>query len=134
MGFRFRSLRLLSGLGLDVSRPVTSTLVGRFVAWLAIGRRGSAATVGIAGPALSYAEQSPWRRPTPTSVHGAPGIEVAELPRIEIDVPPVSEPPPPRAEPAADDDAAQADPLLMPIALLIVALVTAAAVIWAALV
>ena len=83
---------------------------------------------------MSYAEQSPWRRPTPTSVHGAPGIEVTELPRVEIDVPPVSEPPRPRAEPRADDEAAQADPLLMPIALMIVALVTAAVVMWAALV
>jgi hypothetical protein len=133
MDFRFRSLRLLSGLALTVSTWVTSTSIGRLLAWLSIGR-GELATPGIAGAALSYAEQSPWRRPTPTSVHGAPGIEVTELPRVEIDVPPVSEPPPPRAEPRADDEAAQADPLLMPIALMIVALVTAAVVMWAALV
>ena len=133
MDFRFRSLRLLSGLVLTASTRVTSTSIGRFLAWLAMGRR-ALATPGIAGPALSYAEQSPWRRPTPTSVHGAPGIEVTELPRVEIDVPPVSEPPRPRAEPRADDEAAQADPLLVPITLMIVALVTAAVVMWAALV
>jgi hypothetical protein len=133
MDSRFRSLRLLSGRALVVSRSVTRASIGRFLAWLAMGRR-ALATPGIAGPALSYAEQSPWSRPTPTSVHGAPGIEVTELPRVEIDVPPVSEPPPLRAEARADDEAAQADPLLMPIALMIVALVTAAVVMWAALV
>jgi hypothetical protein len=133
MDSRLRSLRLLSGLALVVRTSVTRTSIGRFLAGLAMGRR-ALATPGIAGAASSYAEQSPWSRPTPTSVHGAPGIEVTELPRIEIDVPPVSEPPPPRAEARADDEAAQADPLLMPIALMIVALVTAAVVMWAALV
>jgi Protein of unknown function (DUF4236) len=135
MAFRFRRpFRVMPGIQLNLSTSCASTSNGRNAAGLAIGSREAPATVENPRTGMTYAEQSPWSRPTPTSVRGAPGIEVTELPRVEIDIPPVSEPPPSRAQSVSDDDAAESDPLLMPIALLIVALVTVAAVVWATLV
>lgn len=135
MGLRFdRSLRSMPGIRVSLSTSRVSASIGRRGASITIGRRGTRAAVAIAGTGLSYTEQSPWSRPTPSAAHGAPGIEVTELPRVEIDVPPVAEPPQPRDDTAPDDDAAERDPLLLPLALLIVALIAAGAVIWAALV
>jgi hypothetical protein len=164
MGFRFRhSLAIAPGLRLNLARSGMSAAgppqsancapaggsdatksrawgdhatasVGRRGSWLTFGTRGVRATVGVPGTGLSYSEQSPWQRPKPPVA--APGIEVAELPHVEIDVPPV-----PGANPASHqpskpdaDEVTQADPRLMKISLAIVGLVAAAAVLWALLV
>jgi hypothetical protein len=137
MGFRFhRSFRVAPGLRLNVAKSGISASVGRRGAGLTFGPRGLRASVGIPGTGLSYSEQSPWQRPKPTPRIAAPGIEVAELQRVEIDVPPV-----PQAKPVLHeagkpdaDDLTQADPRLLKIALAIVALVAATAVLWALLV
>lgn len=137
MGFRFRrSFRLAPGLRLNLGKSGASASVGRRGAWLTFGPRGVRATVGIPGTGLSYSEQSPWQRPKPAARVAAPGIEVAELPRVEIDVPPVLEAKPATHEAGKPDveDLTQADPRLLRIALAIVALVAAAAVVWALLV
>jgi hypothetical protein len=138
MGLRFRrSFRVIPGVRLNVSRSGVSASIGRRGAWFTVGPKGTRATVGIPGTGLSYTEQSPWARTEPhVSPTPAPGIEVAELPQVEIEVPPAPEP---AAAPApalvdVDDDVAHADPRLLPIVLGIVALITAAAVLWAALV
>lgn len=150
MGFRFhRSVRLLPGLRLNLSRSGVSASVGRRGAWLTLGRRGVRATVGIPGTGISYSEQSPWARPKPHPA-AAPGIEVTELPHLdEIDVPPVLAPRPhnvalahpeaatdrtrdvPTADEQTDDEA---DPRLLPIALVIAAIVAIVAIGWTVLV
>jgi len=130
--------RLFPGLALNVSRSGVTASVGRPGAWLKRGPREARATVGIACTDLSYSEQSPWARPMPDVQRSAQppassGIEVAELPRIEIEVPSpaagqrISL----RSPGQADDEAA--DPRLVPIAILIVALIASAAVLWALL-
>ena len=137
MGFRFRrSFRVAPGLRLNLARSGISTSLGRRGAWLTFGPRGMRATVGLPGTGLSYSEQSPWRRPKPAVQVVAPGIEVAELPRVEIDVPPVPEAKPASHPPSKPDaeDVTQADPRLLKIALAIVGLVAASAVLWALLV
>lgn len=60
MGFRFhRSIRLLPGLRLNLSKSGVSASVGARGAWLTFGRRGTRATVGIPGTGISYAETLP---------------------------------------------------------------------------
>jgi len=139
MGLRFRrSFRLMPGIRLNVSKSGVSASIGGRGAWFTIGRRGTRATLGIPGTGLSYTEQSPWQRPE-RHADGAPGIEVAELPREEIEISAAGTPAlrPPTAldldVPQADDEM-HADPRLLPIALVLVALVAAAAVLWALLV
>jgi len=57
MGFRFhRSMRLLPGVRLNVSKSGVSTSIGRRGAWLTFGKRGTRATVGIPGTGISYTE------------------------------------------------------------------------------
>jgi hypothetical protein len=136
MVFRFRrSFRLIPGIRLNLSKSGVSTSIGTRGAWLTIGRRGTRATVGIPGTGLSYTEQSAWARPTSHALSPTQGIEVAELPREEIEVPPVLEPLAATA-PAIDDfgDVAHADPRLLPIVLAIVGIVAIAAIAWALLV
>jgi hypothetical protein len=135
VGFRFRrSFRLLPGVRLNVSKSGLSASLGRRGAWLTFGPKGTRATVGIPGTGLSYTEQSPWVRPTPHSDPGDSGIDVAELPHDEIEVPPVGEQ---QAQPirlALVRDVDMVDPLLLPIALAIAGVVAVAALLWAALV
>lgn len=138
MGFRFRrSFRLVPGIRLNLSRSGVSASLGRRGAWLTVGPKGARATVGIPETGLSYTEQSPWARPKPHPQADETGIEVAELPREEIDVPAVAEPAAATAvaiDAGIGDDAAHADPRLLPIVLAIVAVIALAAVLWAAFV
>jgi Protein of unknown function (DUF4236) len=137
MRLRFRrSIRLIPGIRLNLSKSGVSASVGRRGAWLARGPRGARATVGIPGTGLSWTEQSAWARTKPhlqTSAPPAvPGIEVTELPRVEIEIPPVRDATPtPTVDDDVGDDVVNADPRLLPIVLVIAALIAAAAVIWA---
>jgi hypothetical protein len=136
MGLRFRrSFRLMPGVRLNLSKSGVSASLGRRGDWLTVGSKGARARVGIPGTGLSYTEQSAWARPTPHALSPTQGIEVAELPREEIEVPPVLEPLAATA-PAIDDfgDVAHADPRLLPIVLAIVGIVAIAAIAWALLV
>lgn len=139
MGLRFhRSVRLLPGVRLNLSKSGVSASFGRRGAWLTVGPKGARATVGIPGTGLSYTEQSAWARPkVPVAPSPAPeaGIEVAELEPVEIDIPPAREPTQPDNS-ASDDESANAegDPRLVPIVLAIAAAVALASVLWALLV
>jgi len=132
MGFRFRrSVRLFPGLRLNVSRSRVSGSIGGRGAWLTIGPKGTRATLGIPGTGLSYTEQSPWARPTPT--HPSTGIEVAELPAVAIEAAPApTEPPLDPIE--VDEDAGDADPHLLPIALGVAGIIALVALLWALLI
>jgi hypothetical protein len=58
MGFRFRkSIRLLPGVRVNLSKSGVSTSIGRPGATVNIGKRGLRATVGLPGTGLSYSEQ-----------------------------------------------------------------------------
>jgi len=75
MGFRFRrTVRLLPGLRLNVSKSGVSASVGTRGAWLTFGRNGTRTTVGIPGTGISYTStsaahehQSPVAMPTRSS-------------------------------------------------------------------
>jgi hypothetical protein len=55
MGFRFhRTLRLLPGLRLNLSKSGVSASIGTRGAWLTFGRNGTRTTVGIPGTGISY--------------------------------------------------------------------------------
>jgi hypothetical protein len=55
MGFRFRrSIRVLPGVRLNVSKSGVSTSIGSRGAWLTFGRKGTRATLGIPGTGLGY--------------------------------------------------------------------------------
>ena len=55
MGFRFhRSVRLLPGLRLNLSKSGVSASVGTRGAWLTFGRNGTRTTVGLPGTGISY--------------------------------------------------------------------------------
>jgi hypothetical protein len=55
MGFRFRrTVRLLPGLRLNLSKSGVSASVGTRGAWLTFGRKGARATVGLPGTGISY--------------------------------------------------------------------------------
>ncbi len=59
MGFRFRrSVRLLPGLRLNLSRSGVSASVGTRGAWLTFGRNGTRTTVGLPGTGISYTTTS----------------------------------------------------------------------------
>lgn len=58
MGFRFRkSVRLLPGVRLNLSKGGVSTSIGGPGATVNIGKRGVRGTVGIPGSGLSYSER-----------------------------------------------------------------------------
>jgi hypothetical protein len=60
MGFRFhRSIRLLPGVRLNLSKSGISTSIGTRGAWLTFGKRGTRATVGISGTGISYTQTLP---------------------------------------------------------------------------
>jgi hypothetical protein len=59
MGFRFRrTVRLLPGLRLNLSKAGVSASVGTRGAWLTFGRNGTRTTVGIPGTGISYTTTS----------------------------------------------------------------------------
>jgi hypothetical protein len=59
MGFRFhRTVRLLPGLRLNLSKSGVSASVGTRGAWLTFGRNGTRTTVGIPGTGISYTTTS----------------------------------------------------------------------------
>jgi len=57
MGFRFRrSIKLLPGLRINVSKSGVSASIGPRGATLNVSERGTRATVGLPGSGLSYSE------------------------------------------------------------------------------
>jgi hypothetical protein len=57
MGFRVhRSIRLLPGVRLNLSKSGVSASIGTRGAWLTFGKRGTRATVGIPGTGISYTQ------------------------------------------------------------------------------
>jgi hypothetical protein len=72
MGFRFRrSVKILPGVRLTLSRSGVSTSVGGRGAWLTFGRRGTRATVGLPGSGISYSTTIPAARQTAVNRPGA---------------------------------------------------------------
>lgn len=68
MGFRFRkSIKLLPGVRLNLSKSGVSTSIGRRGATLNFSERGTRGTVGLPGTGLSYSENltSSGRRSSP---------------------------------------------------------------------
>ena len=66
MGFRFhRTIRLLPGLRLNVSKSGVSTSIGTRGAWLTFGRKGTRTTVGLPGTGISYTHTSPAHEHSP---------------------------------------------------------------------
>ena len=64
MGFRFhRSIRLLPGIRLNLSKSGVSTSIGTRGAWLTFGKRGTRATVGVPGTGISYTQTLPRHEP-----------------------------------------------------------------------
>jgi hypothetical protein len=58
MGFRFRkSIKLLPGVRLNLSKSGVSASLGRPGATVNIGNKGTRGTVGIPGTGLSYSER-----------------------------------------------------------------------------
>jgi hypothetical protein len=63
MGFRFRkSLKLLPGLKLNISKTGPSLSTGPRGASVNLGRRGIRATLSLLGTGLSYVFSRSWRR------------------------------------------------------------------------
>jgi hypothetical protein len=59
MGFRFhRTVRLLPGLRLNLSKSGVSASIGTRGAWLTFGRKGTRTTVGLPGTGISYTRTS----------------------------------------------------------------------------
>lgn len=66
MGFRFRkSIKILPGLRLNLSKGGVSASVGVSGATVNIGQRGTRATVSLPGSGLSYSENLSEPRPLP---------------------------------------------------------------------
>lgn len=60
MGLRFRrSVRLLPGVRVNLSKSGASLSLGRRGAWFTIGPRGTRATVGLPGTGISYTTNLP---------------------------------------------------------------------------
>jgi hypothetical protein len=80
MGFRFhRSIRLLPGVRLNLSKSGVSTSVGTRGAWLTFGKRGTRATVGIPGTGISYTETLPRHQ---QETENQQAVHEAALPRV----------------------------------------------------
>jgi hypothetical protein len=59
MGFRFhRTIRVLPGLRLNLSKSGASVSVGRRGAWFTVGPKGTRTTVGLPGTGISYTTSS----------------------------------------------------------------------------
>lgn len=70
MGFRFRkSIRLLPGVRLNLSKSGVSTSIGRRGATVNLSERGARGTVGLPGTGLSYSQDltNSGRRSSPGS-------------------------------------------------------------------
>lgn len=60
MGFRFhRSIRLLPGVRLNLSKSGVSASVGTRGAWFTFGPKGTRTTVGLPATGISYTTTSP---------------------------------------------------------------------------
>jgi hypothetical protein len=79
MGFRFRrSIRVMPGWRVNVSKSGLSSSFGTRGAWFTVGPRGTRETIGIPGSGISYTTQRSWRRPQnhpadsvdPATAHG----------------------------------------------------------------
>lgn len=78
MRFRFRrSIKILPGIRLNLSKSGVSTSIGVPGATANLGRRGTKATVGLPGTRVSYSEKisgppAPGQQPAGVG-HGSPG-------------------------------------------------------------
>ena len=64
MGFRFRkSIRLLPGIRINLSKSGVSTSIGKPGATINISERGTQGTVGIPGTGISYSEKLSSHKP-----------------------------------------------------------------------
>ena len=64
MGFRFRkSIRLLPGIRINLSKSGVSTSIGKPGATINISERGTRGTVGIPGTGISYTEKLSSHKP-----------------------------------------------------------------------
>lgn len=64
MGFRIRkSLRILPGVKLNLSKTGASVSLGRRGLTYNIGKKGNRATVGLPGSGVSYSTYSPHEKP-----------------------------------------------------------------------
>lgn len=91
MGFRFRkTIRLLPGVRLNISKGGFSTSVGRPGATINIGKRGVRGTVGLPGSGLSYSDmivkrgQGQERVTTQAIGHDAPDANGSGRPNLLI--------------------------------------------------
>ena len=74
MGFRFRrSIRLLPGVRVNLSKSGSSLSVGRRGATVNFSKRGTRATVGIPGTGISWSETA---KPSPAAVDDYQGSPV----------------------------------------------------------
>lgn len=82
MGFRFRkTISILPGLRLNISKSGVSTSIGRPGATVNIGRRGVRGTVGLPGTGMSYSDMI-FR---PSSTHSsAPDSAEERMPGAEV--------------------------------------------------
>jgi hypothetical protein len=72
--FRFRrTIGLIPGLRLNLSKTGVSASVGVRGAHVTLGGKGIRTTVGLPGTGLSYTEQSKWPRSIPPHTHPNPG-------------------------------------------------------------
>lgn len=79
MGFRFRkTIKLLPGIRLNLSKSGISTSIGKPGATINIGERGLKATVGIPGAGVSYSENMPRRAPMPLQAPTAESINTSK--------------------------------------------------------
>jgi Protein of unknown function (DUF4236) len=95
VGFRFRrSVRVLPGLRLNLSKSGASVSLGPRGLHYTIGPKGTRTTIGIPGTGLSWTEYksyrgSPARLPHPSSIHSFPPEPNAWLPDPSTDSEPV---------------------------------------------
>lgn len=87
MGFRFsKSVRILPGVRLNLSRTGVSASIGRPGATVNLSKRGVRGTVGAPGSGLSYSKnivtRRPRRRRTSTEVDAAPAGQGGLLERL----------------------------------------------------
>ena len=88
MGFRLRrTVRLLPGLRLNLSKSGVSASVGTRGAWLTFGRNGTRTTVGIPGTGISYtstSEAHEYQSPAAMPTRASAGWLVALLAMLAI--------------------------------------------------
>lgn len=73
MGWQFRrSIRLLPGVKMNLSKSGPSLSVGQPGATTNFGKRGTRTTVGLPGTGISHVTQRSWRRRPPSGPGDAP--------------------------------------------------------------